>query len=136
MKLVDLIDWSRAPDWATWAAMDDDGEIYWYDTEPDSSSSIWHTGPYGGKFKKGDTVWREYTSKGGCCQPSVVPVCRKWMIYFESNNTAEYPSGYMIGLEVYSSLEEAKRACEEYSSLNKDLPGTYVVKDVGIHECN
>lgn len=27
-------DWSKAPDWARWAAMDDDGSWYWYKRKP------------------------------------------------------------------------------------------------------
>lgn len=27
-------DWSKAPEWANYAAMDKDGEWYWYENEP------------------------------------------------------------------------------------------------------
>jgi hypothetical protein len=28
------IEWSAAPDWAMWWAMDDDGEAFWYERQP------------------------------------------------------------------------------------------------------
>lgn len=31
---TDFPDWSKAPEWATYAAMDDDGDWYWYETRP------------------------------------------------------------------------------------------------------
>lgn len=30
------IDWSKAPDWAQFVAMDADGRWHWYECEPDS----------------------------------------------------------------------------------------------------
>lgn len=35
------IDWSRAPDWAQWLAMDAEGEWYWYELEPQRGGREW-----------------------------------------------------------------------------------------------
>ena len=38
------IPWQLAPDWAQWAAMDADGEWWWYENEPEISHILWrHT---------------------------------------------------------------------------------------------
>ena len=34
MERERLYDWSTAPDWAQWAAMDRNGKAYWYQSEP------------------------------------------------------------------------------------------------------
>ena len=34
MKKETLYDWSNAPDWANWAAMDRNGKAYWFDKKP------------------------------------------------------------------------------------------------------
>jgi len=39
------IDWERAPDWANWAAMDEDGEWYWYDVKPFRDDNLEHWYP-------------------------------------------------------------------------------------------
>jgi hypothetical protein len=47
LKPVDpCIPWDRAPEWARWAAMDSDGQWYWYAIEPDPASTIWHGGSH------------------------------------------------------------------------------------------
>ena len=33
--------WEDAPEWAQWLAMDDDGEWYWYEEQPDRDSGGW-----------------------------------------------------------------------------------------------
>ena len=40
-----LYDWSKAPEWANWAAMDGDGEACWYKEKPetDEEYDIWGT---------------------------------------------------------------------------------------------
>jgi len=35
-------DWSKAPDWANWKAMDENGKWYWYEGMPRMCDSIWH----------------------------------------------------------------------------------------------
>jgi len=34
------IPWEDAPEWAEWAAMDMDGEWWWYENEPETDSSV------------------------------------------------------------------------------------------------
>ena len=29
-----LYDWRKAPEWANWAAMDEDGDVFWYEGKP------------------------------------------------------------------------------------------------------
>lgn len=33
--------WDKAPEWAQWAAMDCDGEWWWYENEPEISHILW-----------------------------------------------------------------------------------------------
>jgi hypothetical protein len=33
--------WHLAPDWAMWAATDEDGEAEWYEKEPEQSWTFW-----------------------------------------------------------------------------------------------
>ncbi len=42
-------DWKDAPEWARWLAMDDDGEWFWFESEP--------------TFHRGQGVWREMTGR-------------------------------------------------------------------------
>ena len=39
------IDWTKAPDWAQWLAVDADGDAYWFENEPtpDLSREMWDT---------------------------------------------------------------------------------------------
>ena len=39
--VVWLPDWSEAPVWAIWWAMDEDGCCYWFEDEPDMKSLTW-----------------------------------------------------------------------------------------------
>jgi hypothetical protein len=34
-------DWSDAPEWAEWVAMDDDGEWAWFEKKPKISNGMW-----------------------------------------------------------------------------------------------
>ncbi len=44
MNNVVKLPWDEAPEWAQWAAMDADGEWWWYQTEPEVSHILWrHT---------------------------------------------------------------------------------------------
>lgn len=36
-----LTDWSKAPDWATWYAVDDDGWGNWYEDMPEPRGYYW-----------------------------------------------------------------------------------------------
>jgi hypothetical protein len=38
------IDWTAAPDWAQWAAMDGDADVWWHQHEPDLVARSWHVG--------------------------------------------------------------------------------------------
>lgn len=35
------IDWTRAPSWARYAAMDDDGTWHWHENEPKPRHDMW-----------------------------------------------------------------------------------------------
>lgn len=44
MDNVVKLPWDEAPEWAQWAAMDADGEWWWYQAEPEVSRILWrHT---------------------------------------------------------------------------------------------
>ena len=44
MNNVVKLPWDQAPEWAQWAAMDADGEWWWYENEPEISHILWrHT---------------------------------------------------------------------------------------------
>jgi len=34
-------DWKDAPEWARFVAQDDDGDWYWYESEPQAGSHSW-----------------------------------------------------------------------------------------------
>jgi hypothetical protein len=36
--------WEHAPEWAQWLAMDNNGEWYWYEDEPEPARRGWVTG--------------------------------------------------------------------------------------------
>ena len=42
-KKTTVYDWSKAPDWAQWAATDSNGVVYWYEVKPyvDRFSNRW-----------------------------------------------------------------------------------------------
>lgn len=46
------LDWKDAPGWALWLAQDEDGDWYWYENEPDRSSSGWTVRRVGGACSK------------------------------------------------------------------------------------
>jgi hypothetical protein len=33
--------WKGAPEWANWAAMDEDGDWYWFDRQPKKRKAVW-----------------------------------------------------------------------------------------------
>lgn len=37
------VDWRIAPDWANWCAVDEDGDAWWYETEPEWKEDRWVT---------------------------------------------------------------------------------------------
>lgn len=49
--------WKDAPDWASYMAMDDDGEWYWYEREPHMVHTCWTTvDGNGGRYESIPTV--------------------------------------------------------------------------------
>lgn len=42
------IPWERAPDWARWAAMDEDSSWWWYEKEPTMGTLMWKPEPHSG----------------------------------------------------------------------------------------
>lgn len=44
-QAVTAIDWSDAPDWAEYAAQDEDGEWWWYEEEPRHAGALWDNLP-------------------------------------------------------------------------------------------
>lgn len=58
-------DWSQAPEWANYVAMDADGAWYWYSDEPVSRVNYWHsTGGSTAFAGNSITIWRSsLTSK-------------------------------------------------------------------------
>jgi hypothetical protein len=58
---MDKIDWTKAPEWAQWAAMDSDADVWWYQHEPDLAARSWYVG--GGIDFQGNapdaSKWRE-----------------------------------------------------------------------------
>ena len=58
-----MIDWSKAPEWAKYSAMDEDGEWYWFQTVPRQYGSVWACqgkSQYIGNF---ETDWRYSLTK-------------------------------------------------------------------------
>ncbi len=51
--------WDKAPEWAQWAAMDDNGDWYWYSEEPPRIDDEW-------------------TLKKGICLSFEFPPCSNW----------------------------------------------------------
>ena len=45
-------DMKDAPQWASWGAMDEDGELWWYENKPRKSFNTWW--PTGGVAKRAD----------------------------------------------------------------------------------
>ena len=44
-------DWRTAPEWANYIAMDDNGQWYWYEREPEQKDDIWNN-----RFGKAELV--------------------------------------------------------------------------------
>lgn len=54
------IDWSQAPEWAEYVAMDEDGEWYWFEKKPVLGSSIWrNTLGRSSFYEVIDASWRD-----------------------------------------------------------------------------
>lgn len=52
-----LYDWSKAPDWAGWAATDEIGFAWWYERKPEREDVLWNRGKDVGKAAKaGESV--------------------------------------------------------------------------------
>ena len=50
--------WEDAPEWAQWLAMDEDGDWYWYEKEPEPGWKSW--APRKGKTTvAGETDWEK-----------------------------------------------------------------------------
>jgi hypothetical protein len=48
-------DWKDAPEWATWLAMDDDGEGYFYEDPPSKSKDgFWETKDNGSRWEQAE----------------------------------------------------------------------------------
>lgn len=41
LDIVPRVQWSQAPEWATYWAMDRDGESFWFESEPDQEDQEW-----------------------------------------------------------------------------------------------
>jgi hypothetical protein len=59
---MDRIDWTAAPEWAQWVAMDSDGSVWWYEGQPSLAARYWSVS--GGQIEQkgtafGGTNWRE-----------------------------------------------------------------------------
>ena len=55
-------DWSKAPEWAQWAATDKDGTSWWYSDRPKTAQEGWYTrlGNYNSSFpKETPSDWRD-----------------------------------------------------------------------------
>lgn len=64
-KKVMKIDWDSAPEWANYAAMDEDGDWFWFENEPRHSRAVWYAE---GKCKfigNPATNWEETLTKRG-----------------------------------------------------------------------
>ncbi len=63
------IDWSRAPDWAQWSAIDKGGSQSWYEFKPFLFLEIgaWHAGdnPAWATYNEGDSIPESREEKGG-----------------------------------------------------------------------
>lgn len=44
--------WDKAPEWAQWAAMDGDGEWWWYKYDPHCGVRQWNTSLTNGAFEQ------------------------------------------------------------------------------------
>jgi hypothetical protein len=51
-------DWRTAPSWANYLAMDENGELWWYEKEPGISEESWVVN-YGRVEKAGYSAWRD-----------------------------------------------------------------------------
>jgi len=40
-----MLEWTKAPEWAQWAAMNGNGEWYWYENEPELRTNAWTNAP-------------------------------------------------------------------------------------------
>lgn len=53
-------DWSKAPEWAKYHAVDEDGDVYWYEIKPNPVGHGWHWN--GGHFDQDTETslrWRD-----------------------------------------------------------------------------
>lgn len=53
------IDWTQAPEWAKFAAMDEDGAWWWYEVEPVRGRTTWINHSRGNAQIAGETRWTE-----------------------------------------------------------------------------
>jgi len=87
---MSLYDWSQAPAWAPYAAMDLDGTAYWYEHRPAICGSEWHA-EQRSRAEEIDSVWEDSlekrpdeTAKANGTKADVAPVTRdevREMIY-------------------------------------------------------
>ena len=63
------IDWSEAPDWANYVAMDHDGDWYWYENSPVVKNFAWYCGEGGGKCERAGktTEWEHSLQERELC---------------------------------------------------------------------
>lgn len=58
-------DWAKAPSWAKWWAMDEDGAAYWYALKPEKHGTVWAAKDPEDPFERAIKVpdWRESLQK-------------------------------------------------------------------------
>lgn len=57
------IDWTEAPAWAQWLAVDADGEAYWFENEPKVAYKLWDSGTGDAEFAFSTQVPENFTKE-------------------------------------------------------------------------
>ena len=112
------VDWSQAPEWANYWAMDGDGDAYWYLSHPDIGSQLWLSAD--GDFGLGGV--KPAPDFGGAAidwQDSLVARPAAIKDCFTAADTVNHPAHYTQGgIECIEVLEQLAADGHDFRILN------------------
>jgi len=113
------VDWSQAPEWANYWAMDGDGDAYWYLSHPDIGSQLWLSAD--GDFGLGGV--KPAPDFGGAAidwQDSLVARPAAIKDCFTTADTVDHPAHYANqgGIECIEVLEQLAADGHDFRILN------------------
>ena len=135
MSILEVLDWSTAPEWANWAARDENDAWYWFEIEPvlDETIEEW-LNPIEFPYKQmGRIIASNWQHTKTARTVSIVNggdiVGEKWMQYFVGEDPCD--SGFTDDFRVFSSKEQADEYIANDKSFKK-IPGKYISRKVYI----